>query len=365
MNTRQPLPQSSEPFTCSYSGQIPELLSALNCTLAISTYQAGKLILLSPGNDGRLVQLPRTFPKPMGIALDESGNKMALACRDEVVVFSNAPQLGLHYPQKPGVYDAFYLPRLTYHTGPLDIHDLTWGDRGLYAVNTLFSCLVTFDDTHNFTPCWKPSFITALRPEDRCHLNGMALVNGKPGYVTAFGKWDEPQGWKKTVGKGGLLIDCASGEIVLENLPMPHSPRIINGQLFLLFSATGELAVVQPKQRTCDVVARIGGFVRGMDHCGDYLFICTSKQRTQSSSAGKLHLGDRENTAGVTVLHLPSGTIAGQIRYESSVEEIYDLRVLPGKRRPNILSSTRPEHSRAISLPGDSYWAMDQEPKLT
>jgi uncharacterized protein (TIGR03032 family) len=298
----------------------------------------------------------------MGIALDEDyKRRMALACKDEVIVFANAPDLGLRYPAKPDTYDAFYLPRMTYHTGPLDIHDLSWGNDRLYAVNTLFSCIVSFDDHYSFAPYWKPDFITRLAPEDRCHLNGMCLQQGAPAFATAFGKYDEKQGWKKTVGSGGLLIDVRTNEVVLKDLPMPHSPRLIGDQLFALFSATGEVASVFPQSGKYEVIARTGGFVRGMDHRGDYLFICLSKQRTKSSSVGKLNLEPKEGFSGILVLHLPSAKIIGQIEYLSSVEEIYDIRILPETFRPNILNTLKPEHNRAIALPGDSYWAKPTE----
>lgn len=356
------LAAASSPFSCTYSESIPALLAQLKCSLAISTYQAGKLIFISPAQDGRLVQLTRTFPKPMGIALDASeGRRMALACKDEVIVFANAAELGARYPVKPETYDAFYLPRLTYHTGPLDIHDLCWGSDRLFAVNTLFSCIVSFDDQYSFVPYWKPNFITKLAPEDRCHLNGMCLKDGKPKFATAFGKYDHKQAWKKTMGSGGLLIDVESNEIVLDKLPMPHSPRLIGEQLFLLFSATGEIAVAMPQSKRYEVIAQTGGFVRGMDHCGDYLFICLSKQRTKSSSVGKLNLDEKSGFTGILVMHLPTAKIIGQIQYLTSVEEIYDIRVLPETLRPNILNTLKPEHNRAIALPGDSYWAKPPE----
>ena len=83
-------PKELAPFSCSYTANVPELLMKLNCSLAISTYQAGKVIFLSPKNEDQLIQLPRTFEKPMGIALLEDPDKMALACKDEVIVFANA-----------------------------------------------------------------------------------------------------------------------------------------------------------------------------------------------------------------------------------------------------------------------------------
>src|SRR5688572_12573310 len=132
------------PFTCSFSPNIPELLMRLNCSIAISTYQAGKVIFISAKDSQQLIQLPRSFKKPMGIALRE--NKMAIATREEVVVLQNVPAAAEHYPKQPNKYDALFMPRAVYYTGELDIHDLHWTSRGLLAVNTRFSCLALIDN---------------------------------------------------------------------------------------------------------------------------------------------------------------------------------------------------------------------------
>ena len=130
------------PFSCTYSSHVAELLLKLNCTLAISTYQAGKLIFISPKDENSLVQLPRTFDKPMGIALNEERGQLGLACKTTVELFQNSKELALHYPKGPGKYDALFMPRVSYNTGGIDIHDLRFGDNGeIYGVNTLFSCL--------------------------------------------------------------------------------------------------------------------------------------------------------------------------------------------------------------------------------
>jgi len=130
------------PFSCQYTPQVPELLQKLNCTIAISTYQAGKLIFISAKDENSLVQLPRHFDKVMGIAEHSTKDKLALACKDEVIVFSNSIELALHYPKAPGKYDSLYMPKATYHTGQLDLHDLSFGkNEDIYAVNTLFSCI--------------------------------------------------------------------------------------------------------------------------------------------------------------------------------------------------------------------------------
>ena len=94
----QPLSPS---FTCSYSPNVPELLQQLNCTLALSTFQAGKVILLSAIDANKLVQLPRSFARPMGLATD--AHRLAIATAAEVIVLANAPEMAPNYPPKPGV----------------------------------------------------------------------------------------------------------------------------------------------------------------------------------------------------------------------------------------------------------------------
>ncbi len=350
-------PKELAPFSCSYTANVPELLMKLNCSLAISTYQAGKVIFLSPKNEDQLIQLPRTFEKPMGIALLEEPDKMALACKDEVIVFANSPGLASSYPRKKDVYDSLYMPRNTFHIGPLDIHDLSWGDHGLYAVNTLFSCIISIDDHYNFTPYWIPPFVSDLKSEDKCHLNGMVMADGKPKYATAFNRGNSMQSWREGVTTDGVLMDIQTNEIIVEKLRMPHSPRMFNHELYLLFSATGEIVKVDAVKRTYEIIHRIDGFVRGMAHYNDFLFVGLSKLRQNSSTFAKLDIAKKANYAGIAIIHLPTGSFYGEIKYLASVDEIYDIQVLPGKTRPNIFNTIQPEYKSGLSIPGSTYWA--------
>lgn len=352
--------QPPAPFTLRYSPNIPELLSQLRCSLVLSTYQAGKLVFLSPRDKEALVQLPRTFAKPMGIAIH--GDKMAVATKEEVIVLRNSPQLATHYPKNPGTYDSFFMPRMTYYTGAVDIHDIDFGHDGLYAVNTSFSCIIKIDGEYSFTPVWKPPFISALASEDRCHLNGMALLDGRPKYVTAFGTGDSHQSWRPTVTESGILMDVDSGEIVASGLKMPHSPRLFDGELYVLFSATGELVRIDPATGTYDVVHRLKGFVRGLAKFGDYVFIGLNRLRKNSSTFAHLPVSEMSDYAGVAIVHLPTGAYVGEIRYESSVDEIYDVQVLGGSLRPGILNTIRPEHKMGLHLPNATYWAKPPQP---
>lgn len=342
------------PFTCTYSERLPELLYDLRCTLAISTYQAGKVIFISAKDKQSLIQLPRTFKKPMGIAIH--GQQMAIATRAEVVVLSNTPTLASSFPKQPNTYDALYLPRAVYFTGELDIHDLAFTDKGLIGVTTRFSCISKINEQFSATPLWKPKFISSLQPDDHCHLNGMALEQGEIKFVTALGQTDTAGGWRTSKAKGGIIMHAMEQEIILQGLPMPHSPRIYDGKLYVLLSASGELIHVDVIGGKYEVVQKLKGFVRGMDKIGDFIFIGLSKLRTTSKAFGDLPIASESISCGVAVIQLSTGRLVGYIKYENSVEEIYDVRVLPNTRRPGVLNHYQEGHLTAITLPNGNYW---------
>ncbi len=346
------------PFACTFSPNLPELLLKLNCSVAISTYQAGKLVFISPKNEEELIQLPRTFAKPMGIGFKPDTQQLALATKDEVLLFSNSAELAAHYPKKPNTYDALFVPRATYYTNALDLHDLSFGSDGLYAVNTLFSCLVKIDERYNFTPVWKPPFVGQLSSEDKCHLNGMTLENGKPKYVTAFNKGDTPQSWREKITETGLVMDVDINEIICEGLGMPHSPMFVNGNLYVLLSATGELVKINPNNGTRETVFKTDAFLRGMSLVDDYLFIGTSKLRKNSSTFAKLEIASKATEAGLLVLHLPTGALSAKLTYKNSVDEIYDVQMLKNMLRPNILNTFTNDFRSALVIPNTTYWAQ-------
>lgn len=346
------------PFACTASPDFAQILNRLGCTLAISTYQAGKVIFISLNENGQIVQLPRTFQKAMGIAVHE--DKMAVATKDDLIILAHSEPLAAKYPKQPGVYTGIYMPRARYYTGRVDLHDLDWGSEGLWAVNTSFSCLCLIDENYSFTPKWKPHFVTALEHDDFCHLNGMAMEDGKPRYVTALGTTTTRRGWKPNITSGGVLMDVPSNEVILKDLGMPHSPRVYNDKLYTLLSATGELVCIDPQNGSYEVVCRVGSFIRGLAHCGDFVFIARSKLRKSSTTFEKLKdlpIGQNSDNAGISVIHLPSGRVVAEFNYQNSVEEIYDIQVLAHKRRPGILNTDTPIYQMGLSIPQQTYWA--------
>ncbi|MEQ8302732.1 MAG: TIGR03032 family protein [Cyclobacteriaceae bacterium] len=346
-----PLP----PFSCTFSPTAPEILHGLGATIAISTYQAGKVIFISAQDKEHLVQLPRNFEKPMGIAV--KGNQLAIATTNSVLVLRNANRMAPNYPKLLKTYDALFLPRAQYFTGEVDIHDLHWTNDKLWAVNTRFSCLATIDSEFSFKPEWIPHFITKSEPTDQCHLNGVAFENEKPKFVTALGVSSEAGGWRANKASGGILMDVATNSILVDKLPMPHSPRIINGQLYWLHSATGDLVRMATPGKF-EIVKSLDGFVRGMDQIGDYLFIGLSKLRETSQAFQNLPVSKKSIYSGIVIMYIPKMSVAGYIKYENNVDEIYDVRILPGLNRPGLLNIDKDHEVMAITTDENDYWGV-------
>lgn len=303
-------------FHYTHSPTLPKLLWQLGCTLVFSTYQAGKVIFIRATSPETIEQYALDFPRPMGLAV--SDQRIAVATRDEVVVLTNT-----------SAGEGAYVQEKTYSSGEVDTHDLAWGKDGLWAINTLLSSMALTDENSDFEFQWRPRFVSDVVPEDRCHLNSMAMVDGRPEYVTAFGKVNTFEGWRENKVSGGIVMDVSSGEILLEGLPMPHSPRVYDGKLYLLLSGTGELVCADPEAGRYEVVVQLPGFVRGMARCGDYLFVGLSKLRKSSSTFAALPISEDALFSGIVVVSLSEGRIVEHITYETGIEEIYDVQILP------------------------------------
>jgi len=284
------MPPAPVAFHYTQTDSFVALLHQLGASLLVSTYQANKLLAVRATGNG-LSTLVRSFDKPMGLAVD--GPRLALGTRKEVWLLRNAPDIA---PQvEPlGQHDACFLPRSSHITGDIGIHEVAWVGDELWFVSTRFSCLATLSPDYSFVPRWRPPFISALAAEDRCHLNGLALVDGQPHYVTALGTADVRDGWRADKPHGGCIIDVPSGEFVTRGLSMPHSPRWHDGQLWALESGTGSVVHVDQVAGNREIVTSLPGFARGLAMAGPYAFVGLSKIRATSAMDG-VPLAERRN----------------------------------------------------------------------
>jgi uncharacterized protein (TIGR03032 family) len=344
-----PAPGASDsPLRSVHTGSMPQMLSRLGSSLLISTYQTGRLVVGRERN--ALVNTHfRSFDKPMGIAV--APGRFALGTRTEVWDFRNMPEVAPKV-EPPGTHDACFLPRNRHVTGDIAIHEMAFAGRELWIVATAFSCLATLDADHSFVPRWKPPWITALQPGDRCHLNGMAVIDERVAYVTALGRSDEPGGWREGKATGGVLIDVATSEVAVDGLSMPHSPRWYDGKLWVLESGKGELCTLDLDSGTSEPVAELPGFTRGMTFAGGMAFIGLSQIR-ESSTFGDLPITHRlsERQAGVWAVDLKTGRVAGFLRFEDLVQEVFDVALLPGMRYPEVAEPGSSATTTSFVLP--------------
>jgi uncharacterized protein (TIGR03032 family) len=238
---------------------------------------------------------------------------------------------------------------------------MAWGagDR-LWFVNTRFSCLCTLDRVHSFVPRWRPSFVTELAPEDRCHLNGLCLIDGHPAAVTALGETDTPGGWRANKRDGGVLIEPATGRILLRGLSMPHSPRWHDGRLWVLESGTGSLGFLDPRTRQYRRVAELPGFTRGLDFLGNLAFVGLSQVRESAVFSG-IPIADRpieERRCGVWVVDVTTGATVAFVQFEDAVQEIFAVQVLAGVRFPDLLDDSNTLLADSFVLPTESLDAV-------
>ena len=172
-------------------------------SLAITSYQSGRIYLVGSDKQGRVSFFERIFERAMGVV--GNAHRIYLGGLYQLWRFENVlrPNEVIH-----GQFDKCYVPRNAQTIGDLDIHELGIQSNGkVVFVNTKYSCLAELSQPHSFKVVWKPKFISKLAPEDRCHLNGLAMVDGKARYVTAVCRSDSVDGWRDRRHDGGVVID--------------------------------------------------------------------------------------------------------------------------------------------------------------
>jgi uncharacterized protein (TIGR03032 family) len=400
-----PEPAVEPPLRSVHTSNFPEILAQASASLLVTTYQAGKLVVLR--NDAGVLNTHfRNFMKPMGlavagarlaigtsVAIDEYHNVPAVCPRLDAKVAddsnSNLPapspsegrdgewgDAGTRIitppltppPQGEGngkvllMHDACYLPRRSHTTGDVQIHEMAWVGDELWFVNTAFSCLATRSDVNSFEPRWRPKFIDKLLPGDCCHLNGLATRDGRIRYVTALGETNEPGGWRANKRNGGVLIDVDSKETIARGLSMPHSPRWYRNQLWLLESGDGSIGTVDLNTGKYHAIAQLPGFTRGLAFLGPLAFIGLSQVRESAVFSG-IPLVERveERTCGVWVVHIETGRTVAFVRFEDAVQEIFAVEALLGVRFPDLINHDSELIGASYVLGDDALADVPQE----
>jgi uncharacterized protein (TIGR03032 family) len=314
------------PLRCRLHGKMAEWLRQSGGSLAITTYTSGKLVFV--GCEGRQIKFhAHKFARPMGMAVN--GRRLAIAIREQILTF--------HLSENAN-RAATFVPNRVYHTGKVNAHDLAFGRRGLYFVNTRFNGLARVSEAKRFVHCWLPPFISTMVRQDRCHLNGLGMVAGRPGLVTAFCETDEHNDWRKEDRfTSGVLIDISRREIVARGLCMPHSPRRYHGKWWLCNSGCGSLSQFDPMTGECREFCSLPGFTRGLHFVGKYALVGLSKIRPEHIlDAPPVRARHEDLIAGVALVNLASGKQEGLLEFTSGGNEVFEVAFLRGIKNPQL-----------------------------
>lgn len=336
------------------SARFSDWLASVDACLSFTTYQAGRLFFIGRRPDGSVRAHERLIEQCQGLWTDgqtlwTSGLYMLWrfenVLRDGAVTRSGA--------------DRKFAPCEGRVVGRVDVHDIGLAEvdgatRPIF-VNTLYNCLATISETASFRPLWRPRFVTALVPEDRCHLNGLAMDGGRPAFVSAVSRSDVADGWRERRHDGGVVIDVASGEIVASGFSMPHSPRLHDGKLWLLNSGTGEFGIVDTADGTFTPVCFCPGYARGLTFIGRHAVIGLSRPRhggTFSGLALDQRLSDKDAVArcGLVIVDIDTGNVVEWLRFEHTIDELYDVAVLPRVRTAEAIGFRSDDIEREITI---------------
>jgi uncharacterized protein (TIGR03032 family) len=343
-----------DPFHLHFTGAFRAWLARIGASIALTTYQGAKLILIGPGLTGGTVVTERRFERCMALAV-EGDRGLWVATHHQIWRLEN----GLEPNRQLDGWDRVYLPRSSHITGGVDVHDLAFRDDGaLLGVITGYNCIARIGGVKgSFAPVWRPPFVSAIVGEDRCHLNGFCLEDGRPAYATMVAVSDRADGWRAHRADGGLVMDVRSGRAVAEGLAMPHTPRLHQGTLWMLEAGTGWFGRVDPAAGRFERLLWRPGFLRGLRFFGDCALICSSKPRDRAFSGlpleDELQRRGAEPRCALDVVDLRSLEVLHSLEITGSVSELYDAAVLEGCRQPLLYGVEGSDIRRYVVLGPD------------
>lgn len=341
------------PFHLHLTSEFRLWLAAEGISLALTTYEGAKLVLIGPGLQGGTTVTERNFERCMALTV-ESDRSIWVSTHHHIWRLEN----GLQPNRQLDGWDRIYLPRAAHVTGGVDVHDLSCDAAGnLFGVVTLYNCVARIGGGYgSFSPFWRPPFISSIIAEDRCHLNGFCMEDDLPAYASLVGVSDQENGWRAHRNDGGVLIDMRTDRIIAQGLSMPHTPRLHQGRLWFLEAGRGWLCRVDPVTGNVERLLWRPGFLRGLRFYGRYAFVCSSKPRDDTFKG--LHLDKELEQRGesarcaLDIIDIEDMRVVHSIEITGSVRELYDIAVLPGCRQP-LLYGIEGEDIRKIVVLGE------------
>lgn len=303
-------------------GDFVEWLAATAGSLAVTTYNSGKLVLISAVRGAIAVHVAK-FIRPMGIAY--AGERLAVATRDRILIWQLATDASADEPR--------FVAEACHCTGRIDAHELAFDFRGLVFANTRFNCLARPSDRAHFRRTWTPWFMKEhLRtPRDCCHLNGLGVRDGRVNVVTAFCTSSEPDSWRGRRMTEGVVLDVASDRVIASGLCMPHSPRWNGSRWWFCNSGEGTLCELVRSDGAHHAVAALPGFTRGLIFVGGRAVVGLSRiRRRHILDAPPVRARFPRLRSGLWLVDVAACRIPGALEFVRGGREVFDVAFLPG-----------------------------------
>ena len=203
-----------------------------------------------------------------------------------------------------------------------DVHSLAVRDNKVFLASTGNDSVLEFEPASGERVLWR----LTSGEKDTIHLNSILWHAGNL-FATAFGKKKGEQ-WSSA--DAGYLINLTTGRTVVSPLYHPHS-AVGTGE-GIYYCESSRMTIGREDGRKLAIGL---GYIRGLVITDDYLYVGTSKGRTQSHSTGKVidnsaDPGLLAGRCGVLVYRrdnekLEECELVEQASLEDYGEEIYDL----------------------------------------
>jgi len=338
---------------------LPGWMKDNNCTFVITSYKSHTLIFLGVRND-TIYTYTMMQERPTGIAIKD--DKLYVSNIGNIVTYVNR---GAIETPLNGMFDTNYCVKNINVSAHIDVHDICVSDdcQSNKSSETLFYCstglnsICTPSDKYTCNIYWTPPWIKLNDKgnppnEDRCHLNGLCCLDGKPKYVTAVCMRDYLGAWQEHMNEG-VVYDVVENKVVCDKLIMPHSPRVYKNKIWILESGSGYFGYIDGGKFIKKTF--LPGFLRGLDFIGNFAVICTSLDRhdhafRDTPVSRKLKADGRDSKCGIWVIDLENFEIESYLHF-SDIKELYDVRIIPNSQTPRVLGMTDSITWKNIYLP--------------
>jgi uncharacterized protein (TIGR03032 family) len=340
-------------------GAFWDALAAAGVTLLVTREYEHFLLALHAGDTGPVVSyLP--LPHPSGIAVDRRRGVVHVAStrnpnqiHDLVPAVAAPPDVGARsvpLAERPLVpVRTRLLPGGTY------LHDLAMVDGRLHGNAVGKNCVVRIDDDGSVTPVWWPRAVERRGGAqlDRNYLQLNSIAAGATIRDSFFSASADAIGRTRPgdpdfpVDRRGVIFSGRTREPVVRGLTRPHSARLRRDALWVDNSGYGEVGVCTDGK--LEVVARPGGWTRGLAFAGGIAFVGTSRVlvRFKQYAPG---LDPAKCICGVHAVEVKSGKILGSLLWPNG-NQVFAIEPVPAAWSaglPVVVGRRRPEWERGL-----------------